>query len=72
MQWVGKELNPKIKRLARPSIVLSQTTASLGSQPSSRPEPRSLSSRTPFRMDIVAIGVSTGGPNALVEVMPKI
>ena len=72
MQWVGKELVPKIKRLARPSIVLSQTTALLGSQPSSRPESRSRSSSALFSEDIAAIGVSTGGPNALVEVMPKI
>jgi len=72
MQRIREELIPKIKRLAGPSFVLSQATASLESRPSSGPEPRPVRSKKSFKVDIVAIGVSTGGPNALAQVMAHI
>ncbi len=67
MQKVREELIPKIKRLGRP-----QGVAQPRNIPVLPPGPRTLSSRKPYKIDIVAIGVSTGGPNALAEIMPHI
>ncbi|MDH5426917.1 MAG: chemotaxis response regulator protein-glutamate methylesterase [Nitrospirota bacterium] len=72
MQRVREELIPKIKSLARPQTVASRSPLSASFGSASTSGTRSLSSRKPFQVNIVAIGVSTGGPNALAEVMPLI
>ena len=72
MQRVRDELIPKIKLLARPQSFIPTPRPSLSSAASVPPAPRSLSAKKPVAVDVVAIGVSTGGPNALAEVMPLI
>ncbi len=72
MQRVREDLIPKIKRLARPEVPgqkvktssIPQSTASTGLRPRI--------AKDSTRVDIVAIGISTGGPNALAEVMPSL
>src|SRR5579863_731973 len=65
MEAVRAELIPKIKALC------SNRSTKLKSLPPPRPAVRA---RVPAnrRIDIVAIGTSTGGPNALAEVLPRI
>ena len=50
--------------------------ASLAPKPSKKPptrgEPSLRSAPRPARIDVIAVGVSTGGPNALVEVIPQL
>ena len=72
MQRVREELIPKIKHLAWPQTVAHCPTIPVSAGSASTPRTRSLSSKKPFKIDIVAIGVSTGGPNALAEVIPHI
>jgi len=62
---VHNELIPKIKALCG--------IASLGTTPLVRPRPAlKVPLRFNPRIEIVAIGTSTGGPNALAEVLPRI
>jgi two-component system chemotaxis response regulator CheB len=65
MEAIRVELIPKIKALC------SRGSTKLKSLPPPRPAVRV---RVPAnrRIDIVAIGTSTGGPNALAEVLPRI
>ncbi len=70
MQRVREELIPKVKELC--STRTSQHPASVnagGDAVSSEPGPESLPSTPQDRIDIVAIGVSTGGPNALAQLI---
>lgn len=80
MQRIREDLIPRIKALCpgivgmeRPSLPSLQTLPSetrLPSRPRSSIEQVSHSPRP--RVDIVAIGVSTGGPNALAELLPQL
>ena len=72
MQRVREELIPKIKSLARPQSIASRSLISASPAPALTLETRSFNASRPFQVDIVAIGVSTGGPNALAEVMSHI
>ena len=65
IEYIRIELIPKIKALCG---LASQDVPSL-------PRPRSASKvrdRANWRIDVVAIGTSTGGPSALGEVLPRI
>jgi len=62
---IHSELIPKIKALC--GIAPLRLTALPGFRPAVKVRERSNS-----RIDVVAIGTSTGGPNALAEVLPKI
>ena len=72
MQRVREDLIPKIKTLARPEAANHQAKVSSLPQSTASSGLRSSTSKKPFQVDIVAIGISTGGPNALAEVMPFI
>jgi len=67
IESIRNELIPKIKALCAMRIV----RKSAASTPTPRPAPRPRVLSNP-RIDIVAIGTSTGGPNALAEVFPGI
>jgi two-component system chemotaxis response regulator CheB len=73
-QRVGDELIAKIKMLCRRDLSgLDRPSASRNAPPAQAP--RNLSSaraetRTSALVELVAIGVSTGGPNALAELIP--
>ena len=80
MQRIREDLIPKIKALC-PGIVSGlrpPASSSRPVQPESRPQLQSkpLLEQTPHapgrRVDVVAIGVSTGGPNALAELLPSL
>lgn len=72
IQRVREELLPKIKHLAQTHSGLSHSPpAPRISSPNSLTVPAKGKSKSD-RVDIVAIGVSTGGPNALAEVLPGI
>src|SRR5436190_6318320 len=62
IQAVRNELIPKIKALCRVGVPIASPTKN----PSTHPSPRSPSHRLQ-KFDCLAIGVSTGGPNALAE-----
>ena len=75
MQKVREELIPKIKifcaekaGLKPPSKEKPISIANARKKPTVKPFARTLSNA---RIDIVAIGVSTGGPNALAELFPE-
>ena len=65
IECIRTELIPKVKALCRGRYVVPAVI--LPSSPAAK-----LRSRSNARIDIVAIGTSTGGPNALAEVLPKI
>jgi two-component system chemotaxis response regulator CheB len=70
MARIREELIPKIKGLCAkfvPSSAPSHLPAA-GSSPAARPVIRG----APARVEVVVIGVSTGGPNALAEVIPAL
>ncbi len=72
MQRVREDLIPKIKTLARPETTLPQKKAPAITKKAESTVTSPDTSRKPLQVDVVAIGISTGGPNALAEVMPLI
>ncbi len=69
MERIKQDLLPKIKGLC--SRRLSNKTHNVPLPPEGTP-PKTTAPRATARIDILAIGTSTGGPNALAEVLPGI
>lgn len=73
LKRVRDELIPKIKALCMPAahtpaiISHPQATAQAGLKLTA-----ASSNRAPVRLDVLAIGISTGGPNALSELVPQL
>lgn len=65
---IRSELIPKIKGLCRRAPATSPVTPA--AIPKTSPHPAAIHHRPSSRIDILAIGTSTGGPNALAEVLP--
>lgn len=63
---VREELIRKIKSLCAVRVLHAQP------QPPPGPRPTLVSARPQARIDVVAIGASTGGPNALTELIPQL
>ncbi|MCH8157685.1 MAG: chemotaxis response regulator protein-glutamate methylesterase [Nitrospinae bacterium] len=77
MQRIRDELIPKIKLFCGQKTGVKPPPKSLPEQRTA-PRPSAKKTKKPFyvptiahRIDIVTIGVSTGGPNALAELMPE-
>ena len=66
IERIRSELIPKIKALC------GVATVSLSALARSRPALKARVRSSPPRIDVVAIGTSTGGPNALTVVLPRI
>ncbi len=67
---VETELLPRIKSLARRSLARKVQQPATSSADSASPtNPPMRADRSPSRVDVVALGVSTGGPTALAELM---
>jgi two-component system chemotaxis response regulator CheB len=71
MSRIREQLIPKIKALC--GVPTLRSLAPTTPRPvAKRPLATTAAPARPNRIDIVAIGVSTGGPNALGEVLPKL
>ncbi|MFL5494137.1 MAG: chemotaxis response regulator protein-glutamate methylesterase [Gemmatimonadales bacterium] len=67
-QRVREELIPRIKALCRPAGGLSSSPARISTPPSAK----SRVSAGPGPIEVLCIGVSTGGPNALAGLLPEL
>ncbi|HUL16835.1 MAG TPA: chemotaxis response regulator protein-glutamate methylesterase [Terriglobales bacterium] len=65
---INDQLIPRLKALCQPRAKLPKNSAPLGMPV----QPRKFPAAVPSRVDILAIGTSTGGPNALAAVIPSI
>jgi two-component system chemotaxis response regulator CheB len=72
MQAVRQELIPKVKGLCQWYAKRPEPTPSRTSKTSNNLAANDGSRKLPTRIDIIAIGVSTGGPNALVQILPNL
>ena len=79
LQRVREELIPRIKAFCRARLAPATTAAPpdrpLTPRPVFRPEPAAslpVAPRVRQRVDVVAIGISTGGPNALAALLPQL
>jgi len=79
-QRIRDDLIPRIKSLcadvlpvtpAAPRASIADQLAKVAGTPPSRP-PRAVPTGPPPGVAIVALGCSTGGPNALIEILPKL
>lgn len=71
MECIRSQLIPKIKAIC--SRVLGAAAAPLlTAEPIPRPVPTAFTPRREDRIDVVAIGISTGGPNALACLIPAL
>jgi len=78
MERIKQDLLPKIRTLCGRPAVLEKTTEQLAATHDPPPGPKKPSvstialQRRPSVIDILAIGTSTGGPNALADLIPAI
>lgn len=69
LKRVRDELIPKIKALCMPAA---HAPAAISRPPAGLNLTAAPSHRSPVRLDVLAIGISTGGPNALSELVPQL
>lgn len=76
LQRVREELIPRIKMFCRlrspPTPAPAPLNRPIAPQPESRPGSLPVAPRQRQRVDVVAIGISTGGPNALAALLPQL
>lgn len=72
MQRIRDELIPKIKALCAKTALAPAAVAAIARPASSEASPFGASKQAQAGVEAVAIGISTGGPNALAEVIPAL
>jgi two-component system chemotaxis response regulator CheB len=72
MQCVREQLIPRIKTFCRSVLDPIGLAASGSAQPAAKAADGGPIAARPNRIDVVAIGVSTGGPNALEKLLPAL
>lgn len=69
LQALSDELAAKIASCCALDLGPTTRTATVPAPPGPRPQP--VDGREPARVDVLAIGVSTGGPDALMDLVPR-